>query len=95
MLKNKIENTLTRKKRKKNQGNSDKFSRLGLIIQTRNPWKSRPWFNKRAQFLTNLMLEDEIIKKSKLKNLPKQKKIATKNMETNAHEKIEEKRITL
>jgi hypothetical protein len=41
------------------------------------------------------MLEDEIIKKSKLKNLPKQKKISTKNMETNAHEKIEEKRITL
>jgi hypothetical protein len=33
------------------------------------------------------MLEDEIIKKSKLKILPKQKKIATKNMETNAHEK--------
>jgi len=86
MLKNKIENTLTRKERK-NQGNSNKFSRLGLIIQTCNPWNYRSEFNKRTQFLTNLMLEDKIIKKSKLKNLPKQKRITAKKMETKAHEK--------
>jgi hypothetical protein len=51
---------------------------LKLIIQTHNLWNPRLGFNKESQLPTNLILEDEIEKKSKLKNLPKKKELQQK-----------------
>ena len=43
-------------KKHKKKLNSDESPKLRLIFKTHNPWNSRPEFNKKAQFLSNLML---------------------------------------
>jgi hypothetical protein len=57
------------KKEKKNKADPSKPSKLGLIFDIHNPLNSRPRFNKKAQFITNLMLNDKI--KNQFKKIPK------------------------
>jgi hypothetical protein len=61
----KLKNISLKKKRKEKQKTSEESFKLGLIFHTRNSWNNRSRFNYKAQFLANLMLEDEITKKIK------------------------------
>jgi hypothetical protein len=48
---------------KKKKANLNESFKVGLISQNHNSWNLRPGFNQEAQFITNLMLKDEIEKK--------------------------------
>jgi hypothetical protein len=48
------------KKTKKTQANPGKSPKRGLVSKTCNSWISRLGLNQEVQFVTNLMLNDEI-----------------------------------
>lgn len=48
--------------RKKNKLNLSKSSKPRLVFKIHNMWNSIPRLNQEAQYLTNLMLKDEIEK---------------------------------
>ena len=48
------------KKYKTKQANPRESPKFGLIFETHNPWNSRAGLNQEVQFLTNLLLNDEI-----------------------------------
>jgi hypothetical protein len=47
----------------KNQANPDESSKLGLIFQNHNSWNLRFGLKQKAQFSTNLILNDRIGRK--------------------------------
>jgi len=49
----------------KNQANPDESSKLGLIFQNHNSWNLRFGLKQKAQFSTNLILNDRIGRKKK------------------------------
>ena len=51
-------------KKKKKQANLDESLKPGLMSQTYNPLNPRPKPNQKSQFSTNLILKDELKKKS-------------------------------
>jgi hypothetical protein len=57
--------------KRKKIANLGKPFKSQLISKTRNPWNPRPGLNQEAQFLTNLMLKDDIEKKMNLKEKSK------------------------
>jgi hypothetical protein len=64
MLNDKTKKNTSLKKGKIKQANLGETSKPGLISQTRNQWNLRRGLNQEAWFPTNLMLKDEIEKKT-------------------------------
>jgi hypothetical protein len=62
-LKSKIEKKNELKIRRKKQANLSESLKPELISKIHNLWNSRPELDQEAQFPTNLMLNDEIIRK--------------------------------
>jgi hypothetical protein len=62
-LKSKIEKKNELKIRRKKRANLSESLKPELISKIHNPWNSRPELDQEDQFPTNLMLNDEIIKK--------------------------------
>jgi len=63
-LKDETEKKNELKKARKKKTNLGESPKPGLIFQIHNPWNLRSMINQEAQFLTNLMLNDEIKKLS-------------------------------
>ena len=56
-----------KKKEKENQANPNEYLKSKLIFQTHNILNFKPEFNQNSQFPTNLMLMDEVKKKTNFK----------------------------